>query len=494
MPVEISERKAQALLIYDRRLGKTETLTRKDPLPLICVGNRYLIEHQLEWFNDHGFKNVRLSLDDRPKVVEAFVRTGSRWGARIDYTMDPEGADLCERMRKHQIHAGDGLLLQDGGAVLSFPIPPVLEESTAFYHQGALLPILYFAKTDFHEALDACENETVETFFQWAVSRLPKIHKIEVEAFYHVIDGVGSFLRMNKDIMDHPGTFYFKGSQTREGVRLGRMARVASSAELRPPVLIGDGVVIQSGAVIGPGAFIGDRAYIDRHARVGKCVVGPGTYVGRYTTFQNQYVCRNYLVDLESGANIFIDDPLILGDLYRPLPWTVFFSRFSGFALFIVSIAPVLLLMPIHRLLRGTWLYSEKILNQPVRRNMKGEPDYQWGKWRRFDFGFFLFDVLPSFFDIMKGHLNFVGNPPLREIDVERINHYWKGDVLRGKAGCTGPVQQLDWKTVTSDEVFATTIYYNATRSIKRDLAFFFKALIPGVHRYRRKPNGPSYP
>ncbi|CAM2064266.1 Sugar transferase [Sulfidibacter corallicola] len=491
MPLEITDRGVSSLLIHDRAERTAQSLTKMLPLPLLCVGNRYLVEHQLEWLSDSGFKSIRLSLGDRPRETEQLVGSGARWGTDVSVSLDPDFLDLPSLIRKNLAGMGDRILLVDGATVMRFDFPAEIDTSTAFFRkredgqEARQLPVILLTLEDLDRLLEKTEAAFMEDLCEAALAHLPHIERVTVEAFNQRISSVEDYKEMNRVLQEHPDYLQIKGAELHEGVRVGRRCHISSRAILEAPALVGDGAFIKGSAHIGPGAFIGDASFIESGAHIANSVVAPGTYIGENTSFEGKYVCRNFVLDLENKSSLIMDDPSILGDLTRPTPWGMGLERTLAILLAILMFVPILLLSVLHRLVRGSWTVTETILRHPVKQNLRGEYDFQWRRWHRFNFGLFALDVLPSLLDIARGHLGFVGNPPLRREDLEGLEEEWREDLLKGKVGCTGMVQQLGKENNGRDEILATAIFYNATRSFKEDLRLLFKALIPGAHRFR---------
>jgi len=499
MPVAIPDRNITTLLVYDKAPEEMEKLTKKEPLPLLSVGNRYLIEHQIEWLSDQGFRNIRLSLSDRPQVIEKHIMSGSRWGCTTSHSTDPEYLDIRERLKKHRSHFKGGALIMDGKSMLHFPFPDTLETTTLFSRDNYLVSLVYCQEQDLDRFLESSEAVTTQDLIDWVSDNVTTAQVVDVRdyihdehesqtIFTHDLTSIDAFMEMNAEIMEHPEVLDFKGSKLKYGVRWGRKTHISPNTRLFGPSLIGDSAYVKGDTSIGPGAFIGDRSYIEKGAMVRDSVIAPGTYVGRYTRFEGQYVCRNYVLDLRSKTHIIIDDPLILGDMRRSPVWSKGMERLLAILLLLPLLPLIAILCPIHRLIFGEWMTREKVLLQPVKRNLKGEYDFEWFTWSRFRFGLFLLDLMPSIYNVATGDMSFVGNPPVTPQEMDTMDETWVEDRIRGKAGCTGPAQQLEWKTATIDEVFVTTIYYTATRSSKGDLNLLLKALIPGVHQFKRDP------
>ncbi|MDJ0836698.1 MAG: sugar transferase [Acidobacteriota bacterium] len=490
MPLAIPDRQLACLILYEKPKGEAAALIGKEPLPLLCVGNRYLVEHQLEWLSDQGFKDIALGLIDRSHATQDLVGNGERWLTRVRHVMDPHHLSFRERLRKGLHGRGNGTLVVEGSAVFRFNFPAELKQTTCFVTAGGeLLPVLFIAGEDLQSILGENGPDDLPDLCA-RVQHRPGVAVETVDAFYHHITHIDAYREMNRGILEHPGQFIFPGSLMEDGIRRGRHVRVSANATLAAPALIGDQAYICGGAVVGSQSFIGDRAYIDSGARVVNSIIAPDTYIGRNTSFEGMYVCRNYIVDLTDKTSTFVDDPFILADLTRRRIWFRGIQRLAAISMLLPALIPFLLLLPLHRLVRGSWLSRRKVLRQPVQRNLKNQFDYQWFHWLHFEFGFFPLDIIPSLWNIARGELNFVGNPPLAEHEIESLDEMWRGDRLRGKAGCTGPAQQLDLDGATPEEILASTMYYNATRSFKGDLVLLARALLPGVHRYQRGKHG----
>lgn len=486
MPLSQEPRNIPCVLVYERGLQTAEKLIIKAPLPLLCVGNRYLVDHQLEWLTDEGFKSVRLSLSDRPREVEKHVGSGGRWGMKLTVSSDPDFLSAADLLQKNVASDWESVLIVDGDSLIRFDVPELDGNSASFFARDKQIPVLYLTRKDFQAVIEQVDEvEDIAQFCEAAVKLLPDIKRHDLFARFFRITNVEDFHQLHQTVDLIPGMFHFKGGERKEGVRMGRRTKVSPRAQITGPALIGDGAFIQADAQLGPGAYIGDHAFIQMGAVIKNSVVAPGTYIGKNTYLENKYVCRNYLLDLVDQTSLLLDDPLIIADLERPVSWGRGFSR--GLAtLFAVLTLPLLILMLfLHRLLRGSWLISESILQNPVKMNLKGEYDYEWVVWQRFNFGWFPLDLLPSLWNISAGHLSFVGNPPLRKQDLDGLEPEWREDLFRARVGVTGLVQQMGAEAEDRDAMLATSLYYNATRSQWGDFRLFFNACMPGRHQQR---------
>jgi NDP-sugar pyrophosphorylase family protein len=485
MPTQHEPRTIPTVLVYERGLKTAEKLIIKSPLPLLCIGNRYLVDHQLEWLTDVGFRKVRLSLSDRPREVEEHVGNGNRWGLNLTTSNDPDFLSAEALLQKNVPSDWEAVFIVDGDSLIRFEVPELGEQSACFFSRDKQLPVMYLTREDFQTVIEQADVEDVAHFCEAALEILPQMERHDVFARFFRITEVEDFYQLHQTVDNIPGMFNFKGGAREEGVRLGRRTKVSAKATITGPALIGDGAFIQADAKIGPSAYIGDHAFIQEGAVIKNSVIAPGTYIGKNTFLENKYVCRNYLLDLKDHTSLLLEDPLIIADMGRPVEWGKGFSRGLAILLAWLSLPLVLVLLLVHRLTKGCWWKSEQILRNPVKMNLKGEYDYEWVGWHHFDFGWFPIDLLPSLWDVGSGNLHFVGNPPLRKEDLEALDEEWHEDLFRAKVGITGLVQQMGSEIVDRDTMLATCLYYNATRSQSGDFFMFMKALLPGRHRVR---------
>ena len=82
------------------------------PTPMIPLGGKPLLEHQLEWLKRSGVQEVFMCLGYKAQAVQDYFQDGGRWGLRVDYQIEdnPRGTagsvlDLWPKLR------GDALVV-----------------------------------------------------------------------------------------------------------------------------------------------------------------------------------------------------------------------------------------------------------------------------------------------------------------------------------------------------------------------------------------------
>jgi len=99
------------------------------------------------------------------------------------------------------------------------------------------------------------------------------------------------------------------------GVFVGLRSQVDTDAKVPGPCWIGDGVRIAARAVIGAGTIIEDGSYIDEGAEIVGSIVGPQTYVGRYTELRNSFAWGKDLLHLDTGSLAEVNDRFLLSEV-----------------------------------------------------------------------------------------------------------------------------------------------------------------------------------
>lgn len=118
-----------ALIIAGGEGERLRPLTTDRPKPMVPVAGRPILEHQIEWLHREGVTNVVLLCGYRSEVIREHFGDGSRFGVRIEYSIEEEPLGRGGALRKgsallppaeHVVIASNGDILTDQ------PLPPIL--------------------------------------------------------------------------------------------------------------------------------------------------------------------------------------------------------------------------------------------------------------------------------------------------------------------------------------------------------------------------------
>ena len=99
----------KAMILAAGRGERMGALTDRMPKPLLEVGGRPLIEHQIRRLAAAGFRDLVVNLAWLGEMIAACLGDGSRFGVRIEYSREPQGAlDTGGGIRRALPLLGDG--------------------------------------------------------------------------------------------------------------------------------------------------------------------------------------------------------------------------------------------------------------------------------------------------------------------------------------------------------------------------------------------------
>ena len=81
------DRPTQAVILAGGRGERMRPLTDLRPKPMIEVGGKPFLEHQINMLREQGFKRVLLLLGYLPEVVQDYFGDGKKWGMEIEYSV-----------------------------------------------------------------------------------------------------------------------------------------------------------------------------------------------------------------------------------------------------------------------------------------------------------------------------------------------------------------------------------------------------------------------
>jgi len=259
----------KALLICPDERAGVAALAEIAPLPNLPILGKSLVEYWLEHLATLGAREVLVLAADRPDQVRGGIGDGARWGLRVTVHPDKRERTPDEARAKHQANDRDAWL--------------------------------------------AAPNDV------FLMDHLPGLPRLPLFTSY------ADWFAAARALMPHALTPDRIGvREVKPGVWVGLNARVAARAELIAPCWIGERAWIDARAVIGPDAVLEREVFIPRGAEVSRSVIGPHTFVGRFTEIRNSIAWGNTLINWQRDSCLKVSDPFLLCSLesrrVRPAP------------------------------------------------------------------------------------------------------------------------------------------------------------------------------
>ncbi|MEL6821911.1 MAG: sugar phosphate nucleotidyltransferase, partial [Calditrichota bacterium] len=100
----------KAIIVASGTMDMLEPSRNWVPEMLIPIGNKPVLEYQLEWLYSHGVTDVKIVMRHMPYETRRYVRDGVRWGCKISYAVGREDLNLCSALRYFSDVAEEGLI------------------------------------------------------------------------------------------------------------------------------------------------------------------------------------------------------------------------------------------------------------------------------------------------------------------------------------------------------------------------------------------------
>ncbi len=473
----------RALIICDNHGPFPQALLDRRPLGLMPVGYKSALQCILEPLARRGVKQATLAVSDHADFVMSMLGAGERWGMRLDYLLPRGRQGLAETLALMPLAPDDdivvlpGLVLTDlsPDALLAgrweADVPVVARWDGPNGQPGAEILLL----RPHHLPLLPAKSP----FAAEALAGLPGTVELHQGTGLLLWD-LQTYWEANRACLRGEAPF------TTTGIQRGLRCHVHARAELLPPVILGESVEVNAGCKVGPDTILGDNCILDDGVEARDCIILPGTFMGRNTTFAGVIADQGLLVNIADGSSLYVPDPFILGPasalslsslfselLQRGLSW-------AGLALAL----PILAFMGLKGLFRpGLWTRRTVVVSREI--------ETLGGRMRLVETVMFGLNVanpllsrLPALWNVARGEMALVGVEALPPDEVRELEGSWAEARMNCQAGLICP-----WHAQGPDDIDSTgrrvmEVYYAKTRCFTEDMGILCKAL---CRLFRRK-------
>ena len=293
-------------------------LTKHRPKPLMPLANIPFTERTISWLAAAGIDHVILSVHyNTAQFIEHFKRNAL--GVRISIACEERPLGTGGAMLNCAPYLQSAQCLVVNGDI--FTDMNLLALMAAHQHTQALVSIALktvedpsrFGVIELNDEMGICSfTEKPARALALSHEINAGIYLLERRAFDHFPTGASSverdvfpamlenalplfgfrsrpywtdlgtprdYLQAHQDILRRRVAVPLHGTEIKPGVWVGKQTRIAGSAILRAPLLLGNHVTIDSGAVIGPNLVLGDGTHIGRRAHLRDSVLWDGVDV-----------------------------------------------------------------------------------------------------------------------------------------------------------------------------------------------------------------------
>jgi len=125
-----------AMILAAGRGERMRPLTDHLPKPLLKVGGKALIEHHIESLAAAGFRDLVINYAHLGAQIEAYLGSGERYGVRITWSREPDGAletggGIFQALPRLE---GDGFLVVNADIWTDYPFARLAKPITGLAH------------------------------------------------------------------------------------------------------------------------------------------------------------------------------------------------------------------------------------------------------------------------------------------------------------------------------------------------------------------------
>jgi NDP-sugar pyrophosphorylase family protein len=118
-----------ALVLAGGKGERLRPLTADRPKQMVPVGDKPLLEHQIEWMRREGITDVVLLCGYRHEVIRDYFGDGRRWGLRIAYSIEDEPLGRGGALKKGFALVPleeEFVIATNGDGILTQPLAPMI--------------------------------------------------------------------------------------------------------------------------------------------------------------------------------------------------------------------------------------------------------------------------------------------------------------------------------------------------------------------------------
>lgn len=121
-----------AIIIAGGKGERLRPLTNDRPKHMILLGDKPILEHQVNWLKDNGITDIVVAAGHLHEVIEDYFQDGSQWGIRMSYSIEDEplgrGGALKLAYKRHVPASEEYLIATNGDNVNTQALAPMIRQ------------------------------------------------------------------------------------------------------------------------------------------------------------------------------------------------------------------------------------------------------------------------------------------------------------------------------------------------------------------------------
>jgi len=340
----------KAIIMAGGEGSRLRPLTCKRPKPLVPVANRPVMEYCVDLLRDLEIKEVGVTLQYLPGMIEEYFGDGSDVGLHLHYFVEDKPLGTAGSVKNAATILDETFIVISGDALTDFDLQPALKRHR---ESGALATLVlttvdnpleygvvitnpggsirsFLEKPSWGEVFSdrvntgiyILEPEVLEAIppgqaFDFSKDLFPKLLKAKQPLYGVTLDGywcdignLSQYRQAQEDILHGRVKVKVAGSDRGNGVVAGDGADIDPEAHIEGPVLVGSYCRIGPGVLVGPGTVLGPYTRVDERASLKRTIVWDNVYIGPGASLRGAVVCSGSSINKQ--AQVFED--AVIGD------------------------------------------------------------------------------------------------------------------------------------------------------------------------------------
>ncbi len=452
-------------------------LLQHRPTPLLHIADRPILFHIIEFLASCQLSSYDLILHHLPEKIESELSDGRRWGVSFTYHLarDIDTPYSIVRLIANS-HRHEPILLGRGDLLPTIPPellkkpflhPTIIVDRSGSWTGWAILPaeVLSSLPVD-------CDDQTLLDKLKGEVV-IEKISPLLSTRSYEELKLSNQRFITRKDL---PHLFPTTARLVEPGVWISRGVSLHPSAEITPPIFIGEACQIKANVSIGPNVIIESNSIVSDSSVVEDALICRSSFIGESLEIRNCIVDRNLLINLNLNAAVHVKEDFILSELSPPSIWQypIQWLERSLALLLIILLSPIYLYMRLRFKLQEYFVVA--LPANPAEESWKTIP------WMVFDntrvdecHSLRHFGRLPALWNIFAGNSHFVGVAPRTIEEVKALPQEWRNLYLRSKIGLITLSELDNGPNPATDDLYASEVFYAVHMGWRFDLSLLMR-------------------
>ena len=330
--------------------SRLRPLTCDLPKPMVPIVTRPVITYSIELLRKFGIKDIGITLQYLPQVIQDYFRNGSEYGVNLHYFVEDTPLGTAGSVKNAGKFLDETFVVISGDALTDINI----RKAVSFHKEKKAIATLvlkrvkvpleygvvitgkdgsisrFVEKPNWGEVFSDTVNTGIYILEPEVLSYIKNGQKFDfskdlfpmlldkgepmygyiTDEYWCDIGNLQTYLQAHFDMLSGKVKFQLPAKKINSNVWIGKNVDIDSSVKLEGPCYIGDYTQIKKGAHIGAYTVIGNYNYIGPHTSIKRSVLWDHNNLGRCVEIRGAALCNR--IDIRERVSIY--EGAVIGD------------------------------------------------------------------------------------------------------------------------------------------------------------------------------------